>query len=414
MIPAIALGLRANWRQFALLVVVNAFVGAMVGLERAVVPLIARDEFRIASTTAVLSFILAFGLSKALTNLGAGWLADRGRRRSTLLAGWLVGLPVPLLILYAPSWAWIVAANALLGVNQGLAWSATVIMKIDLVGPRRRGLAMGLNEFAGYVAVGAAGLGSGYLAAHYGLRPAAASVGMAVAMCGLALSLFVRETAAHAGVESGETKLPHGDRPTLVAVLRRSIWSDRSLFSISQAGLVNNLNDGLAWGVFPLLFTQSGLTLRETSVLAAIYPVTWGICQLGTGAMSDRWGRKRFIVAGMLLQGVALIAMTVVRGFGAWAVALVMLGVGTAAVYPTLLAAVGDIAHPGWRGTAVGVYRLWRDLGYVVGALLAGALTDLFGSPVAINSIGLLTVVSGLVVACRLREARAPVERAAA
>ena len=403
----IALGLRANWRQFTLLVVVNAFVGAMVGLERAIIPVLATSEFRVASTTAVLSFIATFGLAKSFTNLASGWLADRHMRRPTLLIGWLVALPVPLIILGARGWWWVVAANALLGINQGLTWSTTVIMKIDLVGPRRRGLAMGLNEFAGYSSLGVAGLAAGLLASRYGLRQGAAYPGLAIAIAGLLLSWFVRETAGHVRLESSsQSTSSANDRPRLSTILARSLWSDAGLFSVSQAGLVNNLNDGLAWGVFPLLFTASGLTLRQTSLLAATYPVTWGVCQLATGPLSDRWGRKRPIVAGMLLQGIALISMTLVSGFGPWAAALIALGVGTALVYPALLAAIGDIAQPSWRGVAVGVYRLWRDLGYVVGALLAGVLTDAFGVPVAVNGIGLLTMLSGIVVVVRLNEAR--------
>jgi MFS family permease len=404
-VTAIALGLLKNWKQFTLLVVVNAFVGAMVGLERAVLPLVATTEFHVASATAVLSFIATFGLTKAFTNLAAGWLADSRARRPTLLAGWIAALPVPFVILWAPSWWWIVAANALLGINQGLAWSATVVMKIDLAGPRRRGLAMGLNEFAGYVAVGIAGLASGAFASLYGLREGAAYVGFAVAIAGLVLSLFVHETAAHAALEGAGVSKTR--RPRLREIIKRSIWSDAAFFSVSQAGLVNNLNDGLAWGVFPLLFMQSGLTLPEMGILAAVYPVTWGLCQLGTGALSDHWGRKRPIVLGMCLQGAALISMTLVGGYLPWSLALVALGIGTALVYPTLIAAVGDIAHPSWRGAAVGVYRLWRDFGYVAGALVAGTLMDIFGSSVAINVVGVLTILSGMMVAIRFREPHA-------
>ena len=393
------LGLRANWRQFTLLVVVNAFVGAMVGLERSVLPVLGATEFHVASTTAVLSFIVSFGFAKALTNLAAGWMADRRTRRPTLLIGWLVALPVPALILWAPSWWWIVAANGLLGINQGLAWSATVIMKIDLVGPRRRGLAMGLNEFAGYVAVGLAGLAGGLVASRYGMKEGTAYAGVVIALVGFALSWFVKETAPHARLEAHHAG--SAERPSLLALIKRSLWSDAGMFSVSQAGLVNNLNDGLAWGVFPLLFMASGLSLSETSVLAAVYPVTWGACQLATGALSDRWGRKQPIVAGMIMQGTALIGVAVVQTFVAWAIALVVLGIGTALVYPTLLAAVGDFAHPSWRGMAVGVYRLWRDLGYVAGALIAGVLADAFGTSIAIQSVGVLTVISGLVVAIR-------------
>lgn len=399
------LGLRANWRQFTLLLLVNAFVGGMVGLERSVMPIMATTHFHVASTTAVVSFIGTFGLTKALTNLAAGWLADAGARRRTLLAGWIVALPIPILIYWAPSWSWIVAANGLLGINQGLTWSTTVIMKTDLVGPRRRGLAMGLNEFSGYLAVGIAGIVSGVVATRYGLQTGAAAVGMIVAITGLVLSWFVRETAEHVQLESAA--IVGAVRPRLLEILKRSLWSDAGLFSVSQAGLVNNLNDGLAWGVFPLVFLRSGLSVQETSVLAAIYPVTWGLCQLATGALSDRWGRKRPIVAGMTMQGVALFCIPIAHGFVAWAFALVTLGLGTALVYPTMLAAIGDIATPSWRGAAIGVYRLWRDLGYVVGALLVGVLMDFFGASIAINAVAILTVGSGFVVAIRLREPRA-------
>lgn len=406
----IALGLRANWRQFTLLVVVNAFVGAMVGLERSVLPVIASSEFHVRSATAILSFIATFGLTKALTNLASGWLADRGARRSALLCGWLLALPVPLLILWARSWWWVVGANALLGVNQGLTWSMTIIMKIDLVGPRRRGLAMGLNEFTGYAAVAAAGILSGVAASRYGLRGGAVYPGFVIAAAGLLLSLFVRDTGGHVQRESSE-RHANADlhaRPTLAAMLRRSLWSDAGLFSLSQAGLINNLNDALAWGLFPLLFIQSGLSVAEMSLLAAVYPAAWSCFQLAAGPLSDRWGRKRPIVAGMLLQGLALIATTEVRGFRAWAGALTVLGMGTALVYPTLVAAIGDLAHPSWRGVAVGVYRLWRDLGYAAGALLTGILTDMFNPSIAIDVVGVLTLVSGVVVAARLRDAHEP------
>lgn len=391
-----------------MLVIVNAFVGAMVGLERSVLPVIARDAFGLASTTAVLSFIATFGLAKALTNLTSGWLADRHARRPTLILGWLAALPVPFLILFAQSWWWVVGANALLGVNQGLAWSTTVIMKIDLVGPSRRGLAMGLNEFAGYAAVAGASVLSGFAASQYGLRAGTAVPGIGIAIAGLLLSLCVRETAAHARLEAAQAGAASAspERPRLRSILGRSLWSDASLFSVSQAGFVNNLNDGLAWGIFPLLFVGAGLTLRKTSVLTAVYPATWGICQLATGALSDRLGRRPLIISGMVLQGVALVAMARVSGGGPWTAALVALGIGTALVYPTLLAAVGDLAHPSWRGAAVGVYRLWRDLGYVAGALAAGALTDLFGIRTAITAIGVVTAASGIVVASRLREHR--------
>ncbi len=398
------LGLRANWGQFWLLVAVNAYVGAMVGLERAIVPLLAEQEFGLVSKAAALSFIGSFGLVKALANLFAGQLSDRFGRKPILVAGWLAGIPVPLMVMWAPSWSWIVAANVLLGVNQGLAWSTTVIMKVDLVGPRQRGLAMGLNEFAGYLAVGGAALATGLIASRFGLRPEPFYLGIAFAAVGLALSaIFVRETAAHAREEARLTGAPHlPGRPTSREVFALTSWRDPGLFSCSQAGFVNNLNDGLAWGLFPLLFATSGLTLDQIGVLAAVYPIAWGTLQLGTGALSDQWGRKPLIVTGMLLQGVALLVIGIVAGFGAWVAASVFLGLGTALVYPTLLAAVGDAAHPTWRGLAIGVYRLWRDGGYAVGALVLGGLADAIGMRGAIHATAGLTIASGLLVAARM------------
>jgi MFS family permease len=404
----VRLGLAANRRQFTLLVAVNALVGAMVGLERATLPLVAEADFGVASATLVLTFVATFGLAKALSNLAAGYVAGHTGRRRTLIGGWLLSLPVPLLIAWAPSWSWIVAANALLGVSQGLTWSMTVLMKIDLVGPRRRGLAMGLNEFAGYVAVALAALASGYAAAQWGLRAGPAYLGVAISLGGLVLSTaWVRDTSAHAQLEQSlHDALAEAERPTLGAVLRRSLWSDARLFSVSQAGFVNNLNDGLAWGIFPLWFAAAGLPLPRIALLAAVYPAVWGFGQLASGALSDRWGRKWPIAAGMALQGVALVAVALARGWATWAAALVLLGSGTALVYPALLAAVGDIARPSWRSAAVGVYRLWRDLGYVAGALLAGVLADALGMGAAITVVGVLTAASGVVVALRFEETR--------
>jgi MFS family permease len=401
----ITLGLRANRPQFWLLVLVNAFVGAMVGLERTVLPLLAEGEFGLASRTAALSFIVTFGLVKAATNLVAGRLGDRFGRKQILVVGWLVGLPVPFMVMWAPTWSWIVAANVLLGINQGLTWSTTVIMKIDLVGPERRGFAMGLNEFAGYLAVALSALASGEIASRYGLRPEPFYLGIAFAAFGLVLSqLFVRDTMAHVGQEATRDQSDRAAVPTLRELLVRMSWRDPALFSTSQAGLVNNLNDGLAWGLFPIFFAAAGLSVREIGVLAFIYPATWGVVQLGTGALSDRIGRKWLIVTGMLLQGAALVAMALVRGFAAWMATGALLGIGTAMVYPTLLAAIGDVAHPSWRGSAVGAYRLWRDSGYAVGALLAGVLADAFGMTIAIAVIGSLTAASGLLVAVRMPE----------
>jgi MFS family permease len=412
--PVVQLGLGANWQQFTLLVIINAFVGGMVGLERSIVPLLGQRVFGLASTTAVLSFIVSFGVVKALANLFAGRLSDRIGRKGVLVAGWLVGLPVPLLIIFAPSWGWVVFANVLLGINQGLCWSTTVIMKIDLVGPARRGLAMGLNEAAGYGAVSLAAIAAGYLAATYALRPQPFMLGIGFALAGLLLSLFfVRESHGHARHEAAMLASPAGQAaasahqthppeqqaapPSFKDIFLFTSWKNRTLFGVSQAGLVNNLNDGLAWGVFPLFFAAGGLSIGQIGLLAGIYPGVWGVAQLLTGALSDRLGRKGMIVGGMLLQGMAIGLLPLVHGFAWWGVAMVLLGLGTALVYPTLLAAISDVAHPEWRASAVGVYRLWRDSGYAIGALLAGVLADLFGVSWAIGVIAGVTFLSGVV-----------------
>jgi MFS family permease len=405
------LGLRANWKQFSLLVVISAFVGAMIGLERTVLPLIAERDFGLASKSAALSFILTFGAVKAATNLLAGQLSDVLGRKRTLVLGWLFGLPVPILVMVAPSWSWIIAANVLLGINQGLTWSMTVVMKIDLAGPMRRGLAMGLNEFAGYLAVAVTALATGVIASRFGLRPEPFYLGIAFAALGLGLSqLFVRDTMAHVLHEAAlptasdaALNTPH-TAPTLRELAARAAWSDPALANASQVGLINNLNDGLAWGLFPLFFAAAGLSITEIALLAFSYPAMWGVTQLFTGALSDRLGRKWLIAGGMGFQGAALILMVFVNGFGPWLATGVLLGIGTAMVYPTLLAVIGDVAHPSWRGAAIGMYRLWRDSGYVVGALLAGALADKYGMATAIVSIGCLTLASGLLAAIRMPE----------
>jgi len=397
--PSIRLGLSANWRQFALLVVVNAFVGAMVGLERTVVPLIAQADFGLVSKTVVLSFLVSFGIVKALANLLAGQLADRIGRKPILVAGWLAGLPVPLLIIWAPSWGWVVFANVLLGVNQGLCWSTTVIMKIDLVGPARRGLAMGVNEFAGYVAVSLSALVTGYLAAAHGLRPTPFYPGIAFALLGLALSVFaVRETHGHARVEARQLGQAVA-QPRFAQILLLTTWHDRTLFAASQAGMVNNMNDGMVWGLIPVFLAARGVALDRIGVVTATYPLVWGVGQLATGALSDRWGRKWMIASGMWVQAVGIAAFVISRSFGSWMAGATLLGIGTALVYPTLLAAVSDVAHPDWRAGAVGVYRLWRDAGYAVGAIAAGLLADAFNVPFAISAIAALTFASGVVVA---------------
>jgi MFS family permease len=403
----IRLGLRANIGQFALLVAVNGLVGGMVGQERTVLPLLAEAAFGVRTVSAALTFILAFGLAKAVTNVVAGALSDRIGRKPVLVAGWLSALPVPLLLIWAPRWEWIVVANVLLGVSQGLSWSTTVIMKIDLVGPIRRGLATGLNEAAGYVAVALTAFATGALAEAYGLRPAPFLLGLAYAALGLSLSaLLVAETRQHARHEAGEIGIA---RPLLHALPMRRVvalatFRDPALSAASQAGLVNNLNDGVAWGLLPIYYAAAQLSVGEIGILAAIYPGVWGVGQLATGALSDRIGRKGLIAGGMLLQAVALALIPATAGFAAWAVAATLLGVGTAMVYPTLLAAVADAAHPSWRASAVGVYRFWRDMGFAVGAVLAGVIADRLGLAAAIWAVAALTAISGLLVIVRMYE----------
>jgi len=412
------LGLRENWQQFSLLVIVNAFVGAMVGLERTVLPLIAEADFGLVAKSVTLSFLVSFGVVKALANLFAGRLSDRWGRKGVLIAGWLFGLPVPLIIMFAPSWGWVVFANVLLGINQGLCWSTTVIMKIDLVGPRQRGLAMGLNEFAGYLAVSLSALATGYIAAGYGLRPVPFLPGLLFAGLGLFLSFFfVRETKPFARLEAEsepdasnrQSTIPStarqgrqnltSDNPSFAQILLLTSWKDRALFSASQAGMINNLNDGMVWGLVPIFLAGAGLSLEQIGLIAATYPGVWGLSQLFTGALSDRWGRKWLIAGGMWMQALGIVIFVIGQSFWPWFWGAVLLGLGTAMVYPTLLAAISDVAHPDWRASAVGVYRLWRDGGYAVGALMAGLLADALGMSFAIATIGGLTFLSGLIVA---------------
>ncbi|HTF60950.1 MAG TPA: MFS transporter [Actinomycetes bacterium] len=409
------LGLRANLAQFCLLVGINALVGGMVGQERSLLSLLATETFGLAAVSAALTYIVAFGLTKAATNFLAGTLADRYGRKPVLVAGWLVGLPVPLLIIWAPTWGWVVLANVLLGVNQGLCWSTTVIMKIDLAGPKRRGLAMGLNEAAGYLAVALTAYLTGLIAARAGLRPEPFYLGLAYAGLGLGLSaLLVRETRGHARLEAQladarpvPDRTPDadaGERLSTRQVLVRTSLREPALSACSQAGLVNNLNDGLAWGLLPLLFVRGGLAVGQVGLLVALYPAVWGLGQLLTGPLSDRLGRKPLITAGMLVQALALAGTALAGSLLPWAATAMLLGVGTAMVYPTLLAAIGDVAHPSWRATAVGIYRLWRDAGFAVGALLAGLVADLAGLVAAVWVVAALTAASGLVVAIRMYE----------
>ncbi|MGH2979562.1 MAG: MFS transporter [Solirubrobacterales bacterium] len=393
------LGLRANAAQFVLLVLVNAFVGAMVGLERSTLPLVGREEFGLSSSTAVLSFLVAFGVAKAFSNLFAGARADAVGRRRLLIAGWLIGLPVPVLILVAPSWWVVVAANFLLGVNQGLAWSMTVVMKIDLVGPVRRGLALGLNESAGYAGVAIAAAAAGWLAADLDARDVLAIGGLAIALTGLGLSLLTRDTGAHAQAEHHS----HGAPPAVPSIRRAFVlgsFRDRALAACSQAGLVNNLNDALAWGIAPLFLAAHGASLSEIGLVAGAYPAVWGVGQLLTGALSDRIGRKPPIVAGMLVQAIALVTLVASEGrLGPALGAAALLGAGTALVYPTLIAAVSDRVTPLERPAAVGVYRFWRDAGYAVGGVLAGTVADAGGFDEAILVTAALTALSGLAAA---------------
>lgn len=405
---AVRLGLRENLGQFCLLVGVNALVGGMLGEERTVLPLIATRVFHLHAYSAVLAYIVAFGVVKAATNFFAGTISERAGRKPVLVTGWLVAVPVPFLLAWGPGWTWIIAANVLLGVSQGLTWSTTVIMKIDLVGPARRGLAMGLNEAAGYGAVAVTALATGFIAARAGLRPDPFFLGMAFAGLGLGLSaVFVRETRGHARHEAASHVAASADLRgglTTRQVLVLTSFREKALSAASQAGLVNNLNDGLAWGIFPLLFAQAGLSVSRIGILVALYPAVWGAGQLATGALSDRWGRKWLIAAGMWTQAAAIGLIAAVHGFWPWAAGTVLLGTGTAMVYPVLLAAIGDVAHPAWRASAVGVYRLWRDAGFAVGALLAGAIADAFGLAAAIWAVAAITAASGAVVAARMYE----------
>ena len=413
MTEAPRLGIRENAAQFALLVAVNALVGAMIGMERSILPAIAEHDFELSARTAVLSFIVLFGISKALTNYVAGRLSDRIGRKRVLVVGWLVAVPVPFVLMWAPTWSWILFANLLLGISQGLTWSTTVIMKIDLAGPSRRGLAMGLNEFAGYFAVAISAVATAAIADRSSLRPDPFYLGIGYCALGLTLStLLVRETCGHAAHES---KL-HGDvesAPTARALFWNTTLHDRNLSSVTQAGLVNNLNDGMAWGLFPVVFAAASLDIDRIGALAGIYPATWGIGQLFTGALSDRIGRKPMIVAGMWTQAVGIACTAASDAFGGFVLGAALLGIGTAMVYPTLLAAIGDVAHPSWRASAVGVYRLWRDLGYAIGAVLAGITADLFGLDAAIWLVASITFASGVVVAVRMTETKAAVSRGA-
>lgn len=396
---AIELGLRANLPQFVLLVIINAFVGGMIGMERSILPQLAEVEFGIAAKTAVLSFIVAFGLTKAFANLFTGALASRLGRKRLLLLGWALGLPVPFMLMYAPSWEWVIAANVLLGAHQGFAWSATVVMKIDLAGERDRGLAMGLNEFAGYLAVALAAFATGWIAGEYGLRPYPFYLGVGLSVAGfLSTLLLVRDTHAHVATEAITSQVPR-----LEQIFRDTTWRHRNLGSVTMTGLVNNLNDGMVWGLLPMFLVQKGFLLHEIGILAAVYPAVWGIGQLFSGRLSDFVCKKDLLLWGMLLQGLALLGLALAGNFATFTLLLALLGWGTAMVYPTFLASIADNTHPFDRAKSLGVFRFWRDMGYAIGALLTGVIADAFGIPVSIIAVGLLTITTGIWADHRMR-----------
>ena len=393
------LGLKENWQQFSLLVLVNVFVGGMVGLERSILPQLAEQEFQLAAKTAILSFIVVFGITKALTNYFAGTLANRWGRKNLLILGWIFALPVPLLLMYAPNWSWVILANVFLGINQGLAWSSTVVMKIDLVGPKNRGFAMGINEAAGYMAVGAVAYFSASIANAYGVRPYPFYIGIVLAIFGLLSSIFlIKDTRSFVQLEGEESKAP-----LLKNIFSDTSWKHPNLGAISQGGLVNNLNDGMIWGLFPILLISKGFTASELAQIIAIYPMVWGLSQLFTGKLADLYAKKSLLFWGMFLQGLAILGFIWAQSFIAFAMLSVFLGLGTAVVYPTFLAAIADNTHPSQRAQSIGVYRLWRDLGYAVGALLTGILADLWTINTAIFAIGGLTILSALVIQLRMR-----------
>jgi MFS family permease len=414
-------GLRQNLSQFVILIVVNAFVGAMIGLEQTVVPLIGKDIFGIQSNAIILSFVASFGLVKALLNLYAGALAEKWGRKKVLITGWLFGIPVPFILLFAPDWNWIIFANVLLGVNQALAWSMTVNMKIDLVGKEKRGLALGLNEFAGYLSVGMVGFATGYLASVYGLKPFPFYIGIAFAVLGTLLSwIVVRDTKQFLLLETknhdddvkhkepglAESNNSSHSRLTFKQVFAQTSWQNRTLLSVSQAGLVNNLVFGVSWGLFTLYFASFNLNVNEIGVLKALHPAVWGILQLGTGTLSDKIGRKSLIYTGMIIQAAGIWIVIFANSMLGWIIGMSLLGVGTAFVYPTLLAAISDVAHPKWRATSLGVYRFWRDLGFVFGAVGIGFLADLFGASLAINFVAWIALASGVFVFVFMRETK--------
>ena len=395
----VQLGLKENWKQFTLLVIINAFVGGMVGLERSILPQIATVEFHIAAKTAILSFIIVFGIVKAITNYYTGTLANKFGRKKLLVAGWVIGIPIPFILMFAPGWNWIIAANVLLGINQGLTWSSTVVMKIDLVGEKQRGFAMGLNEFAGYISVAIVAFLTGWIASEYGIRPYPFYVGIGLVFLGLTGSIFfIKDTKHHVAKETVTNTIPR-----LKHIFWDTTWKNKNLGSVTQAGLINNLNDGMAWGIFPVLLASKGFNIGEIGIIAAIYPAVWGIGQLFTGKMADQFCKKDMLYVGMLLQAVALIILVWANTMFHFVVLSSVLGWGTAMVYPTFLATVAENTHPQDRAKSIGIFRLWRDLGYAIGAILTGIIADLININAAILFIGLLTFISALIIHFRMK-----------
>ncbi|MHB1147841.1 MAG: MFS transporter [Lutibacter sp.] len=395
----VKLGLKENWKQFALLVIINGFVGGMVGLERSILPQIAEQEFAIAAKTAILSFIIVFGIVKAITNYYTGTLANKYGRKNLLVAGWLIAIPIPFILMYAPNWNWIIAANVLLGINQGLTWSSTVVMKIDLVGEKQRGFAMGLNEFAGYLSVAIIAFLTGWIAGKYGIRPYPFYLGFVLVFFGLIGSIFwIKDTKHHVAKETTTSTIPK-----LKNIFWDTTWKDKNLGSVTQAGLINNLNDGMVWGIFPILLANKNFTIEQIGIIAAVYPGVWGIGQLFTGKMADKFCKKDMLFAGMFLQAIALVSFVWSNTMFEYVVLSAVLGWGTAMVYPTFLATVAENTHPQDRAKSIGIFRLWRDLGYAIGAILTGIIADLISINASILFIGILTFLSSLIVYFRMR-----------
>ena len=395
----VQLGLKDNWKQFTLLVIINGFVGGMVGLERSILPQIAEKEFAIAAKTAILSFIIVFGMVKAITNYYTGTLANKFGRKKLLVAGWIIAVPIPFMLMFAPNWSWIIAANLLLGISQGLTWSSTVVMKIDLAGERQRGFAMGLNEFAGYIAVALVAFLTGWIASEYGIRPYPFYIGVVLVFLGLTGSIFfIKDTKHHVAKDTINNATPR-----LKNIFWDTTWKNKNLGSVTQAGLINNLNDGMVWGIFPILLASKGFTIGEIGIVTAIYPGVWGIGQLFTGKMADKFCKKDMLYTGMLLQALALIVLVFANTMIHYVLLSSLLGWGTAMVYPTFLATVAENTHPQDRAKSIGIFRLWRDLGYAIGAILTGIIADLVNINAAIIFIGLLTFTSSVIIRYRMK-----------